>query len=69
MLKDLQSRNKNNVLVNECLKVCEKKIVVNKKKQEHKIKREKERNGRIFKRILRDKNTMNDFEWKALEKC
>ena len=63
MLKDLQSRNKNNVLVNECLKVCEKKIVVNKKKQEHKIKREKERNGRIFKRILRDKNTMNDFDF------
>jgi ATP-dependent Lon protease len=45
------------------LKVCEKKIVVNKKKQEHKIKREKERNGRIFKRILRDKNTMNDFDF------
>jgi ATP-dependent Lon protease len=63
MLKDLQSKNKNNVLVNECLKVCEKKIVVNKKKQEHKIKREKERNGRIFKRILRDKNTMNDFDF------
>ena len=63
MLKDLQSRNKNNDLVNECLKVCEEKIAVNKKKQEKKVKKEKARNGRIFKRILRDKNTMNDFEF------
>ena len=63
MLKDLQSRNKNNDLINECLMICEKKLVVNKKKQEHKIKKEKERNGRIFKKILRDKNTMNDFEF------
>ena len=63
MLKDLQSRNKNNDLINDCLKVCEEKISVNKKKQEKKVKKEKARNGRIFKKILRDKNTMNDFEF------
>ena len=63
MLKDLQSRNNNNELVNECLKVCEEKIAVNKKKQEKKVKKEKDRNGRIFKKILRDKNMMNDFEF------
>lgn len=63
MLKDLQSRNKDNELVKECLRVCEEKIKINKEKQEKKIKKEKERNSRIFKRILRDKNTMNDFEF------
>ena len=63
VLKDLQSRNKSNDLINECLRVCQEKITNNKQKQEKKIKKEKERNGRIFKRILRDKNTMNDFEF------
>ena len=63
ILKDLQSKNKDNALVNECLRVCDDKLTVNKKKQEKKVKKEKERNGRIFKRILRDKNTMNDFEF------
>ena len=63
ILKDLQSRNKNNDMINECLRVCEEKLKANKKKQEKKIRKEKDRNGRIFKRILRDKNTMNDFEF------
>jgi ATP-dependent Lon protease len=45
------------------LKVCEKKIVNNKKKQEKKIKKTKSRNSRIFKRILKDKNTMNDYDF------
>ena len=63
MLKELQSRNKDNKLVNDCIRVCEQKIKVNKLKQEKKIKKEKDRNSRIFKRILRDKNTMNDYEF------
>jgi ATP-dependent Lon protease len=63
ILKDLQSRNKNNDMINECLRVCEEKLKSNKKKQEKKIRKEKDRNCRIFKRILRDKNTMNDFEF------
>jgi ATP-dependent Lon protease len=63
MLKDLKSRNKNNDLVDECLRVCEAKMEVNKIKHEKKEKKVKARNGRIFKKILRDKNTMNDFEF------
>jgi len=63
ILKDLQSKNKKNDLVNECLRVCEEKMAANKEKQEKKVKKEKARNGRIFKKILRDKNTMNDFEF------
>ena len=63
VLKDLQTKNKDTELINECIKVCEEKIEVNKKKQEKKVTKQKERNDRIFKRILRDKNTMNDFEF------
>ena len=63
ILKDLQTKNKDTELINECIKVCEEKIKVTKKKQEKKITKQKERNDRIFKRILRDKNTMNDFEF------
>jgi ATP-dependent Lon protease len=63
VLKDLQTKNKDTELINECIKVCEEKIKVTKRKQEKKVVKQKQRNDRIFKRILRDKNTMNDFEF------
>lgn len=63
LLKELQSKNNKNSLVNECLRVCEEKVKINNKKKERKERKEKDRNGRIFKKILRDKNTMNDFEF------
>jgi ATP-dependent Lon protease len=66
VLKSLQSnqtKGKTNALITECIKVCEEKMKNNKKKQEKKLKKEKVRNERIFKRIIRDKNTMNDFEF------
>jgi ATP-dependent Lon protease len=63
VLKELQLRNKDNELINQCIRVCEEKTKAIKKKQEKKMKKEKARNNRIFKRLLRDKNTMNDFEF------
>jgi len=62
ILKDLQTKNNDNALT-ECIKVYEDKLNVNKKKQDKKNKKQMDRNTRIFKRILRDKNTMNDFEF------
>ena len=62
-LKELQTKHKDNNLINECIKVCEKKCETDKKKMEKKVRKEKDRNTRIFKKILRDKNTMNDFEF------
>jgi ATP-dependent Lon protease len=62
ILKDLQTKNNDNALT-ECIKVYEDKLNVNKKKQDKKTKKQTDRNTRIFKRILRDKNTMNDFEF------
>ena len=63
VLNGLKERGENTSLVNECIKVCNQKIEVDKKKTEKKLKKEKDRNDRIFKRILTDKNTMNDFEF------
>jgi ATP-dependent Lon protease len=63
VLKGLQNKSKDTDLVTECIKMCENKISISKKKDEKKQKKIKDRNNRIFKRILRDKNTMNDFEF------
>lgn len=63
ILQDLQSKNKNNELVNDCLRICEEKIKTTKNREEKRVKKEKARNSRIFKRILRDKNTTNDFDF------
>lgn len=63
MLKKLSEDNKDNEIVKECLKVCEEKIQKQIKKDEKKIKKTKDRNERIFRKIMYDKNTMNDFEF------
>ena len=60
-LKKLHEGNKNNILIQECLEGYEKGMKENKKKTEKKETKQKEKNSRIFKRIIRDKNTMNDF--------
>ena len=60
-LKELQVSDKENKVLQECLQVCKSKMLEKKKKAEKKQKKQKEKNSRIFKRILRDKNTMNDF--------
>ena len=62
-LKELQSKNPNNKSIEKCIEVYEIDIKKQKEKKEKKVKKEKARNVRIFKRILRDKNTMNDFEF------
>ena len=60
-LKHLQDTNKDNKLVKQCVQVYEDGVKESKKKQEKKEKKQKAKNSRIFKRIVRDKNTMNDF--------
>ena len=60
-LKHLQDTNKDNKLVKQCVQVYEDGVKDSKKKKEKKEKKQKAKNSRIFKRIVRDKNTMNDF--------
>jgi len=60
-LRKMQEENKGNKLIEQCLETYEKGMKENKKKMEKKEKKQKEKNSRIFKRVVRDKNTMNDF--------
>jgi ATP-dependent Lon protease len=62
MLTDLKSKNSNK-LIEECIQMCEERLKEYKKKEEKRLKKHKDRNERIFKKILRDKNMMNDFEF------
>jgi ATP-dependent Lon protease len=62
-LKELQSKNPNDKSIEKCIEVYENDVKKQKEKKEKKVKKEKARNSRIFKRILRDKNVMNDFEF------
>jgi len=60
-LKTYQETDKDNLLLQDCIDVCEAKIGEKKKKTEKKQRKQKQKNGRIFKKLIRDKNTMNDF--------
>ena len=62
-LKELYEKNKQNSIAQKCLKIAEISVKESKKKQERKTEKTKERNSRIFRKIVRDKNTMNDFEF------
>jgi|Laugresubdmm15sn_1035100.scaffolds.fasta_scaffold00666_3 ATP-dependent Lon protease len=61
-LKELYEKNKSSI-VEDCIKACEEKIKEKNKKTEKKMNKQKAKNGRIFKKIIRDKNTMNDFKF------
>jgi len=62
-LKELQGKNKNNKAIMDCIETYEEKVKENKKKNAKKEKKQKAKNSRIFKRVIRDKNTMNDFKF------
>jgi ATP-dependent Lon protease len=60
-LKEIYEKNKNNKTIQKCIEVCEEDMINRKKKTQKKEKKQKEKNSRIFRKIVRDKNTMNDF--------
>jgi len=62
-LKDIYEKDKDNKMIQECISVCEAKIKENNKKHDKKQKKHKEKNMRIFKKIIKDKNTNNDFQF------
>ena len=62
-LKDMLLKNPNDKSIQKCIDVYDTNMKKEKENQEKKVKKEKDRNNRIFKKILRDKNTMNDFEF------
>ena len=60
-LKEIYEKDKNNETIKECIKICEQKIKKNSAKKERHEKKVKAKHGRIFRKIMKDKNTMNDF--------
>ena len=62
-LKSIQEKNKDNTKLNDCIKIWETELNKNKKRKEKKVQKRKDKNERIFRHIIRDKNTMNDFSF------
>lgn len=60
-LKELQSANKNNKTIKKCIEMYEEEIKKQKEKAVKKEKKYKDKNLRIFRKIVKDKNTTNDF--------
>jgi ATP-dependent Lon protease len=61
-LKEMKSQVNDN-LIDKCLKMVEDELKEKEQKSEKIIKKIKDRNARIFKKILRDKNVMNDLSF------
>lgn len=59
-LKELYEKNKGNSLLQKCIDICEKDVETQTAKNNKKSKKQKEKNTRIYKKIVKDKNTMND---------
>ena len=62
-LKEMMVQENNNKLLKKCVELCEEDIKKSKSKQEKKMKKQKAKNGRIFRKIVKDKNTMNDYKF------
>ena len=62
-LKNLLESNPNDKSIQKCINVYEEEIKTTKKKLQKKEKKQKDKNLRIFRKIIKDKNTMNDFSF------
>jgi ATP-dependent Lon protease len=62
-LTDLKKKHSTNQTIQKCIELCEEEIKKARKIKEKKDKKHKEKNSRIFKKIIRDKNTNNDFSF------
>jgi len=62
-LKKLLQDNPKDKSIQKCIDVYEKEMKIQKTKLEKKEKKQKAKNMRIFRKIIKDKNTMNDFSF------
>jgi ATP-dependent Lon protease len=60
-LRELQQANKNNKTIQKCIEMYEEEIQKENVKREKKVKKQKDKHMRIFRKIVKDKNTSNDF--------
>ena len=62
-LKQLLEKNPNDKSIKKCIETYEEDLKKEKAKEEKKNKKYKDKNMRIFRKIVRDKNTTNDFSF------
>ncbi len=60
-LKELYEKNSDNKSIQKCLEVYETELKNKNKKRDKKIQKQKDKNERIFRHNIRDKNTTNDY--------
>ena len=60
-LVEMSDQNKDNKMLSKCIELYEKTKQEELKAQKQKEQKQKDKNARIFKKILKDKNTLNDF--------
>lgn len=68
-LKELLAKNPNDKSIKKCIEVYEKDMNAEKERKEKKNKKQKAKNMRIFRKILSDKNSMNDFSFYEKLEC
>ena len=62
-LKELLTKNPTDKSIKKCIDAYEEDIKNSKKRTEKKLNKQKEKNMRIFRKIIKDKNTTNDFSF------
>jgi ATP-dependent Lon protease len=62
-LSELQEKNKDNKAIQNCIHFCQETMKKKEKKNLKKQQKYKDRNSRIFKKILKDKNVNNDYHF------
>ena len=62
-LTELQKKYSSNKTIQKCVDLCEEDIKKTQKIKDKKDKKYKDKNSRIFKKIIKDKNTTNDFSF------
>jgi len=62
-LNELYEKNKDSKAIQNCIQFCQDTLKKKEKKNQKKEQKYKDRNARIFKKILRDKNVNNDYDF------
>ena len=60
-LKVMYETNKDNKTISKCLEICKRDSEEDRKRSERITRKQRAKHSRIFKKIIRDKNTMNDL--------
>ena len=60
-LKVMYETNKDNKTISKCLEICKRDLEEDRKRSEKRTRKQRAKHARIFKKIIRDKNTMNDL--------